>query len=276
MKVSIVTPSFNQAAFLEQTMRSVLDQGYPDLEYLLVDGASTDDSQEIIDKYSELLAWWVSEPDSGQAEAINKGLIKASGDIVAWLNSDDIYLPGAIQKAVAVFEKYPEYLSKTLNQFHKNEDFFGLEHLQITQTHQQSEAIDELPNPKVIIAGSGMLNGGRIIFHAQKYLSDAKNTLLIVGYQPIGGLGRRLIEGAHEVKILGKNIRVKAKIESIRSYSAHADLPQLLGWLGNIKGCKKIFLVHGETDQMLTFSKAINNNLKIETVIPQYGERYEL
>jgi len=121
-----------------------------------------------------------------------------------------------------------------------------------------------------------MLNGGRIIFHAQKYLSDAKNTLLIVGYQPIGGLGRRLIEGAHEVKILGKNIRVKAKIESIRSYSAHADLPQLLGWLGNIKGCKKIFLVHGETDQMLTFSKAINNNLKIETVIPQYGERYEL
>ena len=179
-------------------------------------------------------------------------------------------------KVTKVFEKYPEYLSKTLNQFHKNEDFFGLEHLQITQTHQQSEAIDELPNPKVIIAGSGMLNGGRIIFHAQKYLSDAKNTLLIVGYQPIGGLGRRLIEGAHEVKILGKNIRVKAKIESIRSYSAHADLPQLLGWLGNIKGCKKIFLVHGETDQMLTFSKAINNNLKIETVIPQYGERYEL
>src|SRR3989344_4221062 len=151
-------------------------------------------------------------------------------------------------KVTKVFEKYPEYLSKTLNQFHENEDFFGLERLQITQTVQQSEAIDEALNPKVIIAG----------------------------YQPIGSLGRRLIEGAREVKIRGKNIKVKAKIESIRSYSAHADLPQLLGWLGNIKGCKKIFLVHGETDQMLTFSKAINNNLKIETVIPQYGERYEL
>ena len=131
-------------------------------------------------------------------------------------------------------------------------------------------------NPKVIIAGSGMLNGGRIIFHAQKYLGDAKNTLLIVGYQSIGGLGRRLIEGAREVKILGKKIRVKAKIESIRSYSAHADLPQLVSWLNNIKGCKNIFLVHGETDQMLTLSKAISNNLKIETVIPQYGESYEL
>src|SRR3972149_1774533 len=179
-------------------------------------------------------------------------------------------------KVTKVFEKYPEYLSKTLNQFHKNEDFFGLEHLQITQTHQQSEAIDEALNPKVIIAGSGMLNGGRIIFHAQKYLGDVKNTLLIVGYQPIGSLGRRLIEGAREVKIRGKNIKVKAKIESIRSYSAHADLPQLLGWLGNIKGCKKIFMVHGETDQMLVLSKAIKERLNVETVIPQYGERYEL
>ena len=179
-------------------------------------------------------------------------------------------------KVTKVFEKYPEYLSKTLNQFHKNEDFFGLERLKITQTVEESEAIDEALNPKVIIAGSGMLNGGRIIFHAQKYLGDAKNTLLIVGYQPIGGLGRRLIEGAREVKILGKNISVKAKIESIRSYSAHADLPQLVSWLNNIKGCKNIFLVHGETDQMLTLSKAISNNLKIETVIPQYGESYEL
>jgi len=179
-------------------------------------------------------------------------------------------------KVTKVFEKYPEYLSKTLNKFHENEDFFGLERLIISQTVAQSKAIDEALNPKVIIAGSGMLNGGRIIFHAQKYLGDAKNTLLIVGYQPIGGLGRRLIEGAREVKILGKNISVKAKIESIRSYSAHADLPQLLNWLGNIKGCKNIFLVHGEADQMLILSKTINKNLKIETVIPQYGERYEL
>lgn len=179
-------------------------------------------------------------------------------------------------KVTRVFEKYPEYLSKTLNRLHENEDFFGLERLTITQTVQQSEAIDESPNPKVIIAGSGMLSGGRIIFHAQKYLGDAKNTLLIVGYQPAGSLGRRLIEGDRLVKILGKTIKVMAKIESIRSYSAHADLPQLINWLGNIGGCRNIFLVHGETDQMLTLSRAINNNLKIKTAIPQYGESYEL
>ncbi|MFC2063884.1 glycosyltransferase family 2 protein [Chloroflexota bacterium] len=108
MKVSIVTPSFNQADFLEKTICSVLEQDYPHIEYLLVDGGSTDGSLEIIQKYSKQLTWWVSEPDSGQAEAINKGLSRVSGDIVAWLNSDDILLPGAIKQAVSIFTQFPE------------------------------------------------------------------------------------------------------------------------------------------------------------------------
>lgn len=107
-RVSIITPSYQQAAFLEETICSVLDQNYPDLEYWIIDGGSQDGSVEIIQKYQHRLAGWVSERDSGQAEAINKGFARATGDIVAWINSDDYYLPGAIHAAVAVMEQNPD------------------------------------------------------------------------------------------------------------------------------------------------------------------------
>lgn len=106
--VSIITPSFNQAAFLEQTLRSVLEQDYPNIEYLVADGGSTDGSVEIIRQYADRLAWWVSEKDHGQAEAINKGFARASGEYVAWVNSDDYYMPGAISAAVQTLQTHPE------------------------------------------------------------------------------------------------------------------------------------------------------------------------
>jgi len=107
-RISIITPSYNQAEFLEQTIRSVLDQGYPNLEYMVVDGGSTDGSIEIVRKYEPRLAWWVSEADLGQADAINKGLRRASGEIVAWLNSDDLYLPGTIAAIANAFTQTPQ------------------------------------------------------------------------------------------------------------------------------------------------------------------------
>ena len=106
--VSIVTPSFNQAKYIRQTIESVLNQDYPNIEYLIVDGGSTDGSVEIIREYQSKLAWWVSEKDNGQAEAINKGLRKARGEIVAWINSDDFYLAHAISRMVDAFERYPQ------------------------------------------------------------------------------------------------------------------------------------------------------------------------
>jgi glycosyltransferase involved in cell wall biosynthesis len=105
--VSIVTPSFNQAHYLDSTIRSVLDQDYPNLEYIIVDGGSTDDSVEIIRRYSERLAWWVSEKDRGQTDAINKGFTRAKGEILAWLNSDDTYEKNAVGEAVAFLQGHP-------------------------------------------------------------------------------------------------------------------------------------------------------------------------
>ena len=106
--ISIITPSYNQADFLEQTIRSVLAQENAQFEYLIVDGASTDGSVGIIENYAASLAWYVSEADSGQACAINKGFVRAKGEIIAWLNSDDYYLPDTLAKVADLFAQHPE------------------------------------------------------------------------------------------------------------------------------------------------------------------------
>ncbi len=107
-RVTIITPSYNQADFLEETIQSVLSQEYPDLEYMIVDGGSKDGSVDIIRRYADRLAWWVSEKDRGQADAVNKGFARATGEIVGWVNSDDYFLPGAIHAAVAEMQAHPE------------------------------------------------------------------------------------------------------------------------------------------------------------------------
>lgn len=106
-KISIITPSFNQGQFLEETIHSILDQEYSNLEYIIIDGGSTDNSIKVIKKYENILTYWVSEKDNGQTHAVNKGLDKATGDIIGWINSDDIYLGQCFFEVVEYFEANP-------------------------------------------------------------------------------------------------------------------------------------------------------------------------
>jgi glycosyltransferase involved in cell wall biosynthesis len=107
-KVSIITPSYNQGRFIEASIRSVLLQDHSNIEYIIIDGGSNDESVEVIKKYQDHLAWWGSEKDKGHADALNKGFNHANGEILAWLNSDDIYLPGAVSEAVKFLQEHPE------------------------------------------------------------------------------------------------------------------------------------------------------------------------
>lgn len=108
LRISVVTVCYNMAQYIETTIKSVLSQEYQNLEYIIIDGGSTDGTQQIIEKYKEKLACYVSEPDNGMYDAIHKGFSKATGDIIAWINADDVYMPWTLQTVNDAFEKYPE------------------------------------------------------------------------------------------------------------------------------------------------------------------------
>ncbi len=122
-KISIVTPSYNQANFLEQTIQSVLYQGYPNLEYIIIDGGSTDGSQEIIQKYEKHLAFWCSEKDQGHYYAVSKGFERSTGEIMGWINSDDLYCPWSLKTVGSIFQNLREvrWIS-TLNSLYWSKD----------------------------------------------------------------------------------------------------------------------------------------------------------
>ena len=181
-------------------------------------------------------------------------------------------------KATKVYGKYTEYFNKeAIKQIKSGDDFFKFPGLIYTEEARESKNINNVAAPKIIIAGSGMSVGGRILFHEKLYLPDPKNCLMITNYQAKGALGRRLLEGEKTVRIFDEEIDVRAKIVSVQGYSSHADQKALYNWVNNfIKPVKHIWAVQGEKEPAEALALLINDHLGIPASVPKIGDVVEL
>jgi metallo-beta-lactamase family protein len=177
-----------------------------------------------------------------------------------------------------VFRKHPELFDAETNAFLNNhQDPFGFKRLTYIREVEQSKALNDLHGPFMIISASGMCEAGRILHHLKNNISDARNTILLTGYQAENTLGRKIEEHTEEVPIFGEPMRLKAEVQKLDALSGHADREEMLAWMSPIaKSLKKVFLVHGETDQQTAFRATIQERFGIEVVIPGRGESFEL
>jgi metallo-beta-lactamase family protein len=172
----------------------------------------------------------------------------------------------------------PELLGKHINEdLHTDKNVFDFEGLSMTSSTEESKQIFKVPGPKVIIAGSGMSAGGRVIHHERHFLEGPENFILFVGYQSPRSLGREIQNGVKEVQIFGKKVKVKAKVDSISGYSSHADRDQLLDFVeASAETLKKVFVAMGEPKSSLFLAQRINDYLGVKAIVPEEGDSYLL
>ncbi len=180
-------------------------------------------------------------------------------------------------KATMIFKHFAELYNQELADHAKLDDPFDFPGLVLVEKGGESAKIKEVDRAKVIIAGSGMMSGGRIMYHAADFLPLATTRLLQVGFQAMGTLGRQIQDGEKKVRIYDQEIEVRASIREITSMSAHADQPRLMSWLSKVKGVQKVFLTHGEELPRLVLSEKIKNDLGItDVVLPKMNQVVEL
>ena len=188
-----------------------------------------------------------------------------------------IYLdsPLAIH-ATEIYQKYYAYLNKAYID-KESFSFFKISSLRFSLTTDESKKINDVHPPKIIIAGSGMSTGGRILHHERRYLADPKSTILFIGYQAPGSLGRRILDGADIVRIFGEDVAVRCHKEVIHGYSAHPDEGVLFEFIRERSAkIKKVFAVHGEPKASLAMVQKIRDYLGIDAAAPKYGDSIEL
>ncbi len=189
----------------------------------------------------------------------------------------EIFLDSPLAISITrLFASHPEFYDRETYKVFLEKNPFELPNLHYTKEVEESKAINSISSGAVIIAGSGMLNGGRVLHHLKYNLWREECALVFVGYQPKGTLGRRIIEGTESVRIFGEEIAVRAKVFTINGFSSHADQQCLLEWLSYSGKPSKVFLIHGEEEKMKVFSEALREKLGLSYHIPEMGEVLEL
>ncbi len=186
--------------------------------------------------------------------------------------------PMAIE-ATDIYRQFSHYYNQSaVKELTVDQDLFSFPGLTMTKTTDESKSINAAPPPKVIMAGSGMMHGGRILHHLRQYLHNPRCTVLIVGFLVENSVGRRLLDGEHEITIMGEKIHSKAKIEAIGAFSGHADQPKLLEWIGHYSPHPKhIFVTHGEEQSALDFAESIKSTITGSAVdVPYQGDTVTL
>lgn len=173
--------------------------------------------------------------------------------------------------ALRVYRKYPEYYDeKAKKLYDAGDDLFEFPGLTMCETREESKKINNTPGPKIIIAGAGMMNGGRIVHHALRYLPDDRNTLLIIGYQAHGTLGRQILEGESPVQVMKEMVPVRCQVKAIGALSAHADQNKLTAWIGALRRKPKhIILNHGEASTSASLAERLSKELRVDVTIAE-------
>lgn len=178
--------------------------------------------------------------------------------------------------ATAIYQKYYRYLRRAAAE-EKSFSFLKLPSVHFTRTTEESKRINDVPSPKIIIAGSGMSTGGRILHHERRYLSDPQSTILFMGYQAPGSLGRMIQDGADTVTIMGETVAVRCHREVINGYSAHVDQDDIMDFVREHSDTiQRVFALHAEPKAALAIVQKIRDYLAIDAVAPKYGDTVEL